>query len=373
MRIYPHPCRQDQNLLRKNSPLSPRNQTDAATNVAINASVSATFSLLINGSTLTTDSFKVSKDGEELAGSVTTNAKTATFTPSENFDYNTTYTARVTTKAQAANWAGTTLDNDYTWSFTTTEDADPPTVSSTSPANGAASVAINSAITATFSEAMQSSTINTDTFTVSDGSNTISGTISYNDTTTTFTPSGSLSNSTTYTARITTEARDSAGNTMASDYTWSFTTVDTTLPTVSSTSPANGATGVAINSVITATFSEAMLSSAMNTDTFTVSDGNGIIGGTVSYSDKPQPLHRQTACLIQPPIRQGLPRGRWIWLVIRWRPIIPGALRLLILPGRRSVSQLLPMEILAWQSTARLLPRSARRCSLLLLIRIHSR
>ncbi len=259
---------------------------DAATSVAVNASVSATFSMLINGSTLTTDSFMVSKDGEELTGSVTSNAKTATFTPSANLDYNTTYTARVTTKAQAANYAGTTLDNDYTWSFTTTEDADPPTVSSTSPANGAASVAINSAITATFSEAMQSSTINTNTFTVSDGSNNISGTVSYNDTTATFTPSVSLSNSTTYTARITTEVRDLGGNTMASDYTWSFTTVDTTLPTVRSTSPANGATGVAINSVITATFSEAMLSSTMNTNTFTVSDGNDVISGTVSYSDK---------------------------------------------------------------------------------------
>ena len=260
--------------------------SDEATSVAINASVSATFSLLINGSTLTTDSFKVSKEGEELAGSVTTNAKTATFTPSVNLDYNTTYTARVTTKAQAANYAGTTLDNDYTWNFTTTEDADPPTVSSTNPANGAAGVALNSAITATFSEAMQSSTINTDTFTVSNGSNTVSGTISYNDTTATFTPSVSLSNSTTYTAKITTEVRDSGGNTMASDYTWSFTTVDTTVPTVSSTSPANGATGVAINSIITATFSEAMLSSSINTNTFTVSDGNGVISGTVSYSDK---------------------------------------------------------------------------------------
>ena len=187
--------------------------TDGATSVAVNTSVSATFSLLMNGSTLTTDTFKLSKEGEELAGSVTTNAETATFTPSTNLGYNTTYTARVTTGAQAANFAGTTLDNDYTWTFTTTEDADPPTVSSTNPANGAASVAINSTITATFSEAMQSSTINTNTFTVSDGSNNISGTVSYSDTIATFTPSGNLSNSTTYTARITTEVRDSAGNT----------------------------------------------------------------------------------------------------------------------------------------------------------------
>ncbi|MBE7444958.1 MAG: Ig-like domain-containing protein [Planctomycetia bacterium] len=47
---------------------------------------------------------------------------------------------------------------------------------------------------------------------------------------------------------------------MTTDYIWIFTTgamVDTP-PTVSATSPVNGATGVLVNSVITATFSEAM-------------------------------------------------------------------------------------------------------------------
>ena len=55
--------------------------TDGATSVAVNTSVSATFSLLMNGSTLTTDTFKLSKEGEELAGSVTTNAETAACAP----------------------------------------------------------------------------------------------------------------------------------------------------------------------------------------------------------------------------------------------------------------------------------------------------
>ena len=92
----------------------------------------------------------------------------------------------------------------YTWSFTTTGDADPPTVSSTNPANGGAGAAINRIITAAFSEAMQSSTINTNTFTVSDGIGKINGTVSYSGTTAAFTPSRNLSASTTYTARITT-------------------------------------------------------------------------------------------------------------------------------------------------------------------------
>ena len=164
-------------------------------------------------------------------------------------------------------------------------------------------------ITATFSEAMQSSTINTNTFTVSNGAGNISGTVSYSGTTATFTPSANLGFNTMYTARITTGVRNLAGNAMASDFTWSFTTVDTIQPTVISTSPANGATGVAINSDITATFSEAMQSSTINTNTFTVSGGAATSAGRfLTAVRQPHLPHLQiwvsTQC-----IRHGLPRG----------------------------------------------------------------
>lgn len=102
-------------------------------------------------------------------------------------------------------------------------DTTPPTVSSTSPCNNATGVAVNTAISATFSEAMNASTITTATFTLT-GASSVSGTVSYSGTTATFTPSSNLANSTTYTATVTTDAKDSAGNAMASNYTWSFTT-----------------------------------------------------------------------------------------------------------------------------------------------------
>jgi hypothetical protein len=185
--------------------------------------------------------------------------------------------------------AGNALASAYTWSFTTTGDADPPTVSSTIPPNGAAGVNVNNTINAMFSEAMQSSTINTNTFTVSDGSGNIGGTVSYSGTTATFTPSSNMSDSTTYTARITTVVRDLAGNAMASPYTWSFTTtaggVDITPPTVSSTIPANGAAEVDVSSAIAAAFSEEMDASTITTDTFIVNNGSTDINGTVSYND----------------------------------------------------------------------------------------
>ena len=102
-----------------------------------------------------------------------------------------------------------------------TPDTTPPTVSSTNHANNATNVAVNSAVTATFSEAMSAATITTATFALNNGA---TGTVTYTGTTATFTPTGNLAYSTAYTATITTGAKDNAGNAMAADYTWSFTT-----------------------------------------------------------------------------------------------------------------------------------------------------
>jgi len=104
------------------------------------------------------------------------------------------------------------------------KDTASPTISSTSPDNNAKDIANNTSITATFSEAMDSSTINTSSFTLNGSA--ISGTVSYDSATMTaaFTPSADLASNITYTAAITTGVKDSAGNNMASNYTWSFTT-----------------------------------------------------------------------------------------------------------------------------------------------------
>ena len=72
---------------------------------------------------------------------------------------------------------------------------------------------------------MTASTINSATFTVSQGTTAISGTVTYSGTTATFTPGSALIGGKVYTATITTGAKDAAGNAIASNYTWSFTTV----------------------------------------------------------------------------------------------------------------------------------------------------
>jgi len=57
---------------------------------------------------------------------------------------------------------------------------------------------------------------------------------------------------------------------------------DTTRPTVSSTDPANAATGVAINKKIAATFSESMDPSTISTTNFTLKQGATPVAGTVT-------------------------------------------------------------------------------------------
>ena len=103
-----------------------------------------------------------------------------------------------------------------------------PTVIATNPANGATGVAI---ITASFSEPMNASTVTAATFTVTGpGPTAVAGTVAYNASTqiAIFTPTTALAASTTYTATITTGAKDVAGNSLASNRVWSFTTAATT-------------------------------------------------------------------------------------------------------------------------------------------------
>jgi hypothetical protein len=88
-------------------------------------------------------------------------------------------------------------------------------------------------ITATFSKAMNPATINTsagaNTFTLTAGGASVSGTVTYIAATmvATFTPSGPLAPSTPYTATITTGVADTFGNHLAANKVWTFTTPST--------------------------------------------------------------------------------------------------------------------------------------------------
>src|SRR5271157_4131062 len=260
---------------------------NGATGVAVNSAMAAIFSKVMDPLTITTITFTLKQGATPISGAVTYSVVTAVFTPSSNLAANTTYTATITTGVK--DLAGNALAVNKVWTFTTgaAPDITAPTVSFTVPANGGTGVAVNSAMAAVFSKAMDPLTINTITFTLKQGATPISGVVTYSIVTAVFTPASNLAFSTTYTATITTGAKDLAGNALAVNKVWTFTTgaaPDTTAPTVSFTVPADGGTVVAVNSAMAAVFSKAMDPLTITTITFTLKQGATPVSGAVTYS-----------------------------------------------------------------------------------------
>ena len=264
-----------------------------ATGVPINQALTATFSVAMNAATIDTTTFTLSGPGGATVTGVVTyiaSGSIATFTPDASLASSTVYTATITTGAM--NLQGTALASNYAWTFTTAAApiVTPPVVVSTVPANLAANVPFNQVISATFSKAMDPATISSATFTLTGpGSTNVTGLVAYAaiGNTLTFIPAANLAPSTLFTATITTGAQDLAGDALASNYVWTFTTgaaPDITPPQVVSTVPANSATNIPLNQTVSATFTEAMNPLTITTATFTLTGPGGTaIAGTVSY------------------------------------------------------------------------------------------
>ena len=164
----------------------------------------------------------------------------------------------------------------------------PPTVISVAPPDGAAGACPNTIVTATFSKAMNASTISAATFTLTGPAGAVAGVVTYDSGSHTaiLTPSSNLALTTLYTATITTGVRDTFGNMLATNFVWTFTTGISNCqgvgaPTVVSVTPADG---VCPDTAVTATFSEAMNPATISGSTFTLNaPGPTTVAGTVTY------------------------------------------------------------------------------------------
>ena len=265
---------------------------NGAVAVPLTQIISATFNKAMDPASITSSTFLVTgPSGAPVNGTVTYTGTTASFTPAIPLAPTTLYTATITTGA--TDLLGIPLTANFPWSFTT---GTVPTVISTIPINGAINVPLNQKMIATFSEAMSPATITAPgTFTVapSAGGAPVAGTVSYVAAANTaiFTPAANLTASTHYTATITTAAQSAAGNPLAGNFAWSFTTgiaANTTAPIVVSTVPASGAIDVPTNTILTATFSKPMdptTITAAGTFTLAVAGPDGAaVAGTVQYA-----------------------------------------------------------------------------------------
>ncbi len=167
-----------------------------------------------------------------------------------------------------------------------------PTVTDATPADTPIAVALNNKVVATFSEAMDTSTIDTTSFTVvGAGEPPLTGVVSLDaaSNTASFTPGSSFTADTLYTATLANKVKSSSGIALANDYVWHFTsgtTTDAVAPTIISSNPANAVTGFVLNGNVSATFSEALDPATVNTSSFTLRKGAALVAGTVVYNNK---------------------------------------------------------------------------------------
>ncbi|MHB8474467.1 MAG: Ig-like domain-containing domain [Sulfuricaulis sp.] len=235
--------------------------------------------------------FRLSDGTSYLSGTVSYDAANniAVFTPSSGFlAPNIRYTATIITGIKDLD--GNQITRDFAWDFVpgATPDTTAPTVTSTIPVNADSAVAVNREIVAGFSEDMNSLTLTPANFTVTGPNATaVPGTVKYIDKTAIFTPSKNLASNTTYTATIGAGVTDIEGNAGQANVVWSFATgatADSAAPVVITTSPADTASGVAINTTVNASFNEPMDPTTITTANFLVTGpGTAPVIGTVAF------------------------------------------------------------------------------------------
>ena len=216
-----------------------------ASNVATNSKITAVFSEDMDASTLSGASFTLTNStlGSAVAGTVSyaAGARTATFTPTGgSLPNNTAFTATVTAAATdlagnglAGNTAAFPNAGSHVWTFNTAAVGDTiaPTVTVVNPLDGSTGICLTKVVSATFSEAMDPATVNAASFFVTDGGAVVPGTVTYDAArqTARFVPSNAtgLAASRTFIATIVAGAagvKDLAGNPLAVNRVWSFTT-----------------------------------------------------------------------------------------------------------------------------------------------------
>jgi hypothetical protein len=277
-------CHKDQDDPAVRPRVTSTNPVSNATGITVNSNISAIFSVPMDASTNSKLSLK--QGTTAVAGTSVYSGTTASFAPTADLLPNTLYTATI--NKSAFNQDGTTLQSDYTWSFTTgaVPDNTKPTVTLSNPLNNATAVSLDQKVVITFSESMDQSTINSVTYTLKQGTTNVAGTVTSTGTTATFTPSANLVVNTVYTATITTGVKDMAGNAIATSQVVTFTTVLPAAPTVTLSDPLNNATGIALNKAVAITFSEAMDPLTITSSTFTLKQGTNVVAGAITYSVK---------------------------------------------------------------------------------------
>lgn len=174
-----------------------------------------------------------------------------------------------------------------------TAPATPLSVSSRTPAKNATGVAAITSVSATFSSALDASTVTTSSFSLAAGG-AVPGRVSVNGATATFTPDQPLGLNVAYTATLSTSIKSSDGRSLSGNDAWTFTTQAGTAvggiinaPTTwtLANSPYAITSDVQIAANVTLTLEPGVLVEAGNIKVFGTLDAEGTSGARITFKD----------------------------------------------------------------------------------------
>jgi methionine-rich copper-binding protein CopC len=255
------------------SPADGGRNVDVSTNITItfNEAIKAgSGSIQIHAGSATgtiVESFDVSS-GSHL----TFSGNTLTIDPTANLDSGTHYYVTLA-KGTVQDLAGNSYAGTTSYDFTTSAaETVAPTVTSFSPSDGSSTAEVGTDITVTFSEMVKAGTgtieihAGSATGTLVESFDVTSGDqLVFSGKTLTIDPLADLAYGTHYYVTFASgTVQDLAGNSYAGTTSYDFTTVtgDTTAPTVTSFTPSDGSSDVAVSASITVTFSETVIAGA---------------------------------------------------------------------------------------------------------------
>lgn len=249
---------------------------DGVTGVPVNSAISVVFSEPMDPDSINPATFFVAVGGNTATGEISYGGQQATLTISSDLPPLSLHTVTVT--GGVRDLAGNPLGSNFVWTFTTADEVDllPPAVVLTTPSQGATSVSAAATLIVLFNEDVDPSTVTASTFRLNDGVQNISGTVDATGTMASFAPTAPLTFDTEYTATLTSGVADLSGNNLDPDFVWSFT-VEPPRPEVSSTQPINGATEIAVDATISATFNKTINGGTLDATTVMLQNGAGTL------------------------------------------------------------------------------------------------
>ena len=246
--------------------LTDKTPSAGAKSVSVSADIEFRFNKTMKSNTVNEDNVYLRKNGSgsNIKASVSYNSSTrrVTINPTDDLDTNTKYTVYATSSLRYDN--GDSFKSE-SWDFTTSDSGNLK-ISEKSPKEDEKDVALDKQIRIKFSRDLNSSTVNSDNFTLRGDDGDVKSTVSYSSSgyEVTIKPKSSLIAGVKYTVTVASDVKDKDGNKI-SKTTWDFTAFRTKT-TITDRTPAQGQSVLGASQV-TFKFSNDMDSTSINSST----------------------------------------------------------------------------------------------------------